>query len=199
MARINSSETRIFFLWGHFFSLLPFLALVFLLLISLSCNVVGRMITEAERFRPSLAGKGHGYTSYKDLVAIKNSGPSPGGKGHAFPTAESPVNRKNSLGMINSSGPSHGGKGHGFRNNEMVEEIHNSSPSLDGAHGNVKSRGSGHNRVEEERKGISRYENRVVTKGSDRSTIGGKGHDVPSFENLGNIKNSGPSGGGKGH
>ncbi|KAJ0507721.1 hypothetical protein HanIR_Chr11g0509311 [Helianthus annuus] len=139
--------------------MLTFLAVGFLLLNSLTFKVLSRSMVDAERVHhirvatsetdkelsPGRKGHepssmGHGYTNYKSLAAIKNSGPSPGGKGH------------------------------GFRNYETV-----SSPCHT-----------------VERHGVTRFKNCDKTKDSGQS-------DIPNLENLGNIKNSGPSSGGRGH
>ncbi|KAI3758855.1 hypothetical protein L6452_06427 [Arctium lappa] len=159
---------------------------------------------------PSPAGTGHWFTSYKSvegikssggkghdhflipgsLGEIKNSGPSPRGNGHELVTVES-------LGNIKNSGPSPGGKGHEYPNAQSLGDIKNSGPS---------PRGKGHDSP-----------NAKSMINNSGPSPGGKGHGLTndeihiSWPNLGvqdqvfvnsvetnrNMKNSGPSAGGK--
>lgn len=172
---------------------LGFFFVVFLIITSLSFNVVGRPINFGKSIK-DINGVDYKHLNYADntkilvlnLWEIKTSGPSPGGTGHEFPNHES-------LGENKNSGPSPGGKGHDFPSIKSLGDIKNSGPSPGGnGHGspNFESLGD-----------IKSSGQSVETRGlmNSGSKARGKGHNAPSFEILGNIKNSGPSPGGKGN
>ncbi|KAI3758852.1 hypothetical protein L6452_06424 [Arctium lappa] len=200
-----------------------FIIKLFLLLNAVSVNIVARPINVPKSVDYA-DGVIRGAMNIFSLAAIKSAGrgPSAGGKRHEFPTCDS-------FGTINNSGPSPGGKGHEFTDGKILGEIKNSGPSAGGkghgfsdnaeSFGNIKSsgpsaRGKGHDLPSSVKtlgnilksgpsRGVKghgfRMDNSLVETTSSGKRSEHKGQVVTISGNLLDIKNSGPSPGGKGH
>ncbi|KVI06690.1 hypothetical protein Ccrd_014955 [Cynara cardunculus var. scolymus] len=159
-----------------------FIIKVLLLLNYVSVNIVARPIIVAKSI-DCADDVIIGAIDIFSLAAIKSS------KRHEFPTADS-------FGMIKNSGPSPGGKGHGFSDAESFGNIKSSGPSAGGkGHDlptSVKTLGN------ILKSGPSRGSGLDETTSSGQR-FGSKRQMVTVSGNLWDLKNSGPSPGGKGH